>query len=371
MAALLTQGQTGLVGTDDITVSVLHTARIDLAALLLDPQGRVHADTDLIFYNQPTGPGLQLIPGQAALAINLRAIAPGVVHIRIVVTLDDQTTRFDRHSPPHITVTDPHAQPLYEYTIEGLTSETTAIALDLDRTPAGWQARALGHGYGSGFAALLSAHGVTVGATAQQQPPSAAPNPPAPPLGPRLGDGQEVALVKHGGDELAYVKMALGWDPVRVHGRWGSRAIEIDLDASALVFADRDLVDASYHGQLSTRDGAIRHSGDNLTGEGEGDDETIAVDLTRLPVHVTAVVFVITSYAGHTFERVRNAFWRLVDGTTNAELTRANLRSGGAHTGMLVAKLHREDGAWKLQALGHPIQASHPLEAVDQIGPYL
>ncbi len=367
MAALLTQGETGVIGADDINVLVHHTARIDLAALLLDIQGRVHADSDLVFYNQPTAPGVQLVPGQAALAINLRAVSPDVIRIRIVISLDEQTIRFDRHPPPHVTVTDSHAYPLCEYTIEGLTTETAAIALDVDRTAAGWQVRALGHGYGSGFAALLSAHGISL----RQQPPPSMPSPPAPPMGPVLADGQDVALVKHGGTELAYVKLALGWDPVRVHGRWGSRAIEIDLDASALVFADRDLVDASYHGQLSTRDGAIRHSGDNLTGDGDGDDETIAVDLTRLPVHVTAVVFVITSYAGHTFERVRNAFWRLVDGANNTEITRVNLRSGGPHTGMLVAKLHREHGAWKLQALGQPIQASHPLEAVDQIGPYL
>ncbi|MEV4123767.1 TerD family protein [Nocardia sp. NPDC049707] len=371
MATLLMQGQTGVVGADDITVSVHHSARIDLAALLLDIQGRVHADTDLVFYNQPAAPGVRLIPGQAALAIDLRAVSSDVVHIRIVITLDDRTTRFDRYPPPHVTVTDSHAYPLCEYTIEGLTTETTVIALDADRTVAGWQVRAVGHGYGSGFAALLSAHGVTVGISPQQQPPPSMPSPSAPPMGPTLADGQDVALVKHGGTELTYVKMALGWDPVRVHGRWGSRAIEIDLDASALVFADRDLVDASYHGQLSTRDGAIRHSGDNLTGDGDGDDETIAVDLTRLPVHVTAVVFVITSYAGHTFERVRNAFWRLVDGTTNTELTRVNLRSGGPHTGMLVAKLHREHHTWKLQALGQPIQAGHPLEAINQISPYL
>ncbi|WP_433520251.1 TerD family protein [Nocardia pseudovaccinii] len=71
------------------------------------------------------------------------------------------------------------------------------------------------------------------------------------------------------------------------------------------------------------------------------------------------------------FERVRNAFWRLVDGATNTELTRANLCSGGPHTGMLVAELHRGHGTWKLQSLGQPIQAAHPLEAVNQIGPYL
>jgi stress response protein SCP2 len=69
---------------------------------------------------------------------------------------------------------------------------------------------------------------------------------------------------------------------------------------------------------------------------------------------VTAVVFVVTSYGGHTFERVRNVFWRLVDGTTNTELARAKLRVGGAHTGMVVAKVHRAEGVWQFQALAHP-----------------
>lgn len=125
------------------------------------------------------------------------------------------------------------------------------------------------------------------------------------------------------------------------------REAEIDLGASALIFAEHQLVAAAFYGQLTSKDGAVRHQGDNLTGEGEGDDEVIAVNLTRLPAHVTAVVFVVTSYAGHTFERVRNAFWRLVDDATNTELARAKLRVGGAHTGMVVAKVRRAEGVWQ------------------------
>lgn len=335
-----------------------------LAALLLTDQGRGRADTDLIFYNQPTGTGVRLVPGQTSMSVTLSAIPPGIACVRIVIALDDQTSRLGDYPPPYLTVADTAGNLVYEYVIDGLTSESTAIALDLDRTPTGWRSRALGHGYPPGFAGLLTAHGVTISTTL-------APNPTEPGIAAVLWPGDDATLRKHGGGDLTYVKLALGWDPIQIRSRWGARQAEIDLDASALVFADRDLVDAAYFGQLSTRDGAIRHSGDNLTGEGEGDDEVIAVDLTRLPVHVTAIVFVITSYAGHTFERVRNAFWRLVDGTTNAEITRANLSAGGPHTGMVVANVHREHGIWKIQALGHQIQAKHPVEAAAQVTPYL
>ncbi|WP_327146209.1 TerD family protein [Nocardia sp. NBC_01327] len=364
-AALLTQGQAGELGLAELVVTVFHSARVDLAALLLTARGRVRSDEDLVFYNQPAGPGVRLIPGQTSLAINLREIPADIGFIRIVLALDDRNAHFNDYPPPHLTIADAQANPLYEYVIEGLGPESTLVALDLDRTGDGWQTRAVGHGYVSGFAALVAAHAVSIGNTS----PTAQPTEPA--WSAVLQPGQDVALRTHGGKELANVKLALGWDPVHVQSRWGSRPAEIDLDASALVFAGNDLIDAAFYGQLSTRDGAIRHSGDNLTGEGKGDNEVITVDLTRLPMRATAIVFVITSYAGHTFERVRNAFWRLIDGSSSAELTRANLSAGGPHTGMVVAKVHRQDGVWKIQSLGQPIQAGHPIEAVTQVVPFL
>ncbi|MVU75790.1 stress protein [Nocardia sp. ET3-3] len=364
MAALLTQGQTGELGVADITVTVHFSAGIDLSALLLTDQGTVRADTDLIFYNQPTGSGVQLVPGQNAVAVSLRSVPQGVAHIRIVVTLDDRDGRLGDYPPPHIGIADDRGNPLYEYVIDGLGNETTVAAVDLDRGSDGWYTRAVGFGHPRGFAALLADHGVSVSNSPQPA------RPPAPAIAPVLRSGDTVALRRQGAD-LSFVKMGLGWDPVHVQHKWGSRPAEIDLDASALMYAGNDLVDVAYYGQLVTKDGAIRHSGDNLTGEGKGDDEVITVDLTRVGSHVTAIIFVITSYAGHTFERVRNAFWRLIDGTTSTELTRSNLSAGGPHTGMVVAKVHREDGIWKVQALGHPIQAGHPVEAAAQVGKYL
>ncbi|MFE2997911.1 TerD family protein [Nocardia sp. NPDC059246] len=364
MAALLTQGQTGELGVADITVTVHFSAGIDLAALLLTDRGAVRDDNDLIFYNQPAGPGIQLVPGQNAVAVSLASVSQGVAHIRIVVTLDDRDGRLGDYPAPHIGIADERGIPLYEYVIDGLGNESTVAAVDLDRGADGWYARAVGFGHPGGFAALLADHGVSI--SASPQPARSA----APVIAPVLGVGDTVALRRQGAD-LSFVKMGLGWDPVHVQHKWGSRPVEIDLDASALVYAGHDLVDAAYYGQLVTKDGAIRHSGDNLTGEGKGDDEVITVDLTRVGSHVTAIVFVITSYAGHTFERVRNAFWRLIDGTNSAELTRSNLSSGGPHTGMVVAKVHREDGIWKVQALGHPIQAGHPVEAAAQVTKFL
>ncbi|AYF74231.1 stress protein [Nocardia yunnanensis] len=365
MAALLTQGQTGELGVADVTVTVHFSAGIDLAALLLTDHGTVRDNGDLIFYNQPSGPGVQLVPGQNAVAVSLRAIPQGVAHIRIVIALDERDGRLGDYPAPHIAIDDEHGNALYEYVIENLGNVTTVAAVDLDRGDDGWYARAVGFGHPRGFAALLSDHGVAV---SNSSPPARTPA--SPTIAPVLRAGDTVALRRQGAD-LSFVKMGLGWDPVHVQHKWGSRPVEIDLDASALVYAGNDLIDAAYYGQLVTKDGAIRHSGDNLTGEGKGDDEVITVDLTRIGPHVTAIVFVITSYAGHTFERVRNAFWRLIDGTTSSELTRSNLSAGGPHTGMVVAKVHREDGIWKVQALGHPIQAGHPVEAAAQVGEFL
>ncbi len=91
-----------------------------------------------------------------------------------------------------------------------------------------------------------------------------------------LTKGQKVSLAKRGGGTLTLVRMGLGWDAVKKRGLFGSRAQSIDLDASALLFdAAGNLVDAVWFRQLRSKDGAVQHTGDNLTGAGEGDDESI------------------------------------------------------------------------------------------------
>ncbi len=186
-----------------------------------------------------------------------------------------------------------------------------------------------------------------------------------------LSKGQRVTLRKDGGVALTFIRMGLGWDPITRGGLFGRRAIDIDLDASVAMFAETNLIDVAYYGQLASKDGSIRHQGDNLTGEGDGDDEVILVDLTRVPAHVTTLLFFVTSYKGHSFEQVSNAFCGLIDGATNAELARYALAGGMPFTAMAMAKVFRVGADWKMQALGEGFQASHPGEAIPQLTRFL
>lgn len=170
-----------------------------------------------------------------------------------------------------------------------------------------------------------------------------------------MSKGQRISLEKDGG-ELRQVRMGLGWDAVKKRSFFGSREREVDLDASCVVFADGRPADVVYFGKLVTDDGSIRHTGDNLTGHGEGDDESIVVDLGRLPVHITSLVFTVSSFNGQTFDEVENAFCRLVDEASGQELARYTLTGGGRHTGMVMAKVYRHGQSWKMAAIGEPAQ---------------
>lgn len=448
MSATLAKGQNGPLAVSDVVISLQLTAPADLSALLVTEQGKVRTDADFVFYNQPSGPGVDLRPGPAgqaaSLAVSLPAVPADIDQIRAVITLDDANSNFGRFAPPTAIVSDAAGNQLFEYRIDGLDAESIVIALELYRRQGGWKVRAVGQGYAGGFAALVTDHGVQVddspapAAAPQQAVPQQAPPPPAypaqaapsyppqqapvyappgggyppppgpaqqppgagypPPPGPGPGypppaqaappqpageislskdrpvslqKGQRVTLRKDGGAALTFVKMGLGWDPVRTRGMFGNRTVDIDLDASVCLFADNNLVDVAYYGQLSSKDGSVRHQGDNLTGEGEGDDEMILVDLTRIPAHISTLLFIVTSYKGHTFEQVQNAFCRLIDGANNGELARYTLAGGMPFTAMAMAKVYRVGADWKMQALGEGFQAKHPGEAVPQLGRFL
>ena len=410
MSTPLAKGQNGPLSVDDVIVSLELTAAADLSALLVTDSGKVRSDADFVFFNQPSGPGVQLVPGApgqaASLKVSLGAVPADIAQVRAVITLDDATSNFGRSAPPTARVTDGAGNALYEYRIDGLNSESIVIALELYRRQGTWKVRAVGQGYAGGFAALVTDHGVSVddapapAAAPVQQPPApqatpapaypppaapvAPPVPPAPaaPAAPAevsltksrpvsLSKGQKVTLRKDGGVALTYIQMGLGWDPIEKRGMFGNRSANVDLDASAVLFADNNMVDVAYYGQLTSKDGSIRHQGDNLTGEGAGDDEVILVDLTRIPPHVSTIVFIVTSYRGHTFEQVKNAFCRLVDTTSNAELARFTLQGGMPFTGMVMAKVYRVGGEWKLQAIGEGIQAKHAGEAAPQLARFL
>ncbi|UFS98357.1 TerD family protein [Nocardia huaxiensis] len=432
----LVKGQNGPLNASDVVVSVQVGAPADLSALLVTEQGRVRTDADFVFFNQPSGPGVRLQAagaGQpAALAISLGQVPRDIEQIRAVITLDQAGATFGRIAPPVAVVSDAHGNRLYEYRIDGLSTESIVIAVEVYRRQNAWKVRAVGQGYAGGFAALVTDHGVSVDESPRpapaynppppvtpSYPPTPPPYPPTPPVTPSyppttpmyppttpayptqppptyqqpapapprapqpppqtgevslskgrrvdLGKGQKVTLRKDGGVALTRIRMGLGWDPVTRGGLFGRRAVEIDLDAWVALFAGQTLIDACYYNQLQSKDGSIRHQGDNRTGEGEGDDEVINVDLTRVPAHITSLLFVVTSYEGQTFEQVSNAYCRLVDDTTGAELARFSLTGGMRFTAMAMAEVWRVGGDWKLRAIGDGFNAKHPGEATPQL----
>lgn len=172
-----------------------------------------------------------------------------------------------------------------------------------------------------------------------------------------LKKNDSVSLRKEAGDGLSMITLGVGWDMARagglLGGLFGGGNNSIDLDASCIAFdARRDAVDSVWFGQLESRDGCIRHSGDNLTGEGDGDDESISIDLQRLSAGVETLVLTVNSFRGQTFDKVANAFARVVDNRTGRELARFDISDSGPHTGIVLASVSRTGGEWVFKAIG-------------------
>ena len=188
-----------------------------------------------------------------------------------------------------------------------------------------------------------------------------------------LQKGQKISLEKEAGGTLTSVVMGLGWDVAKKKGLFGfGREQSIDLDASCFIFDDNyNPIDLVYFGQLASRDGSVQHSGDNRTGEGDGDDEQIAVALNRIPANVKTLVFTVSNYTGQNFSQVENAYCRLVDGQTGKEIARYNLSAQGNHTAQIMAKVYRHNGEWKMHAIGENSQGATPDLILPKIVPYL
>ncbi|WP_405498840.1 TerD family protein [Nocardia sp. NBC_00511] len=169
-----------------------------------------------------------------------------------------------------------------------------------------------------------------------------------------LAKGGNVSLSKQA-PNLTKVSVALGWD---VRGTTGA---DFDLDASALatgsdqrVVSDKHFV---FYNNLRSPEGTIEHTGDNLTGEGDGDDEVINLDLAAMPPTITNVFFPVSIYEAElrrqTFGQVRNAYIRVIDAVTGAELTRFDLsEDASTETAMVFGELYRNGAEWKFRAIG-------------------
>ena len=186
----------------------------------------------------------------------------------------------------------------------------------------------------------------------------------------QLTKGQEIPLLDEGDRPLIRLRLGLGWDKARTAGFIGTGAPEIDLDASAVEFAGGRLFDAAFYNNLETRDGALKHLGDNQSGSGEGDDEAIELDLSKVHEKVDAIALLVTSYQGHSLEWIGNAWCRLVD-DQEVELARFTLTGGVPQPGLVMATIVRDGAHWTLRAIGQGIAVRIPTESVDAVRPFL
>jgi stress response protein SCP2 len=185
-----------------------------------------------------------------------------------------------------------------------------------------------------------------------------------------LTKGQELVLATDDGQPLTRLQIGLGWDKAPTAGFIGTGAPEIDLDVTAVEFAGSQLFDLAVFNNLQTRDGAVVHLGDNLTGRGEGDDEVVTVDLGRVYRRVDTIVFMVTSYQGHSLEWISNAYCRLVD-DNDLELARFTLTGGVPTTGVVMAKMFHDGEQWRLRAIGEGIAVKSPTDGLDALQPFL
>jgi tellurium resistance protein TerZ len=189
-----------------------------------------------------------------------------------------------------------------------------------------------------------------------------------------LEKGQKISLDKEAGVKLTKIIMGLGWDAVKSKGffGFGAKAQEIDLDASCIMFDESgEQVDAAWFRQLQSKDGSVLHNGDNRTGAGDGDDEQITVDLTRVPANIKSLVFTVNSFTGQNFSQIENATCRIINASDNKEVARFNLSALGSHNAQIMAKIYRHDGEWKMHAIGEIGNGRTFAELMPQITPYL
>ncbi|MBJ7905775.1 TerD family protein [Streptomyces sp. DSM 110735] len=377
-----------------VSVDVAAPVRLDVSGLLLTADGKVRSDADFIFYNQPSGPGVSYTSGGGAapdaITVDTAAVPPDIEKIVVTASPDAAGQTFQGIEPTATIRDADGGAVLATFTPPSLGSETALVVVEVYRRNGQWKARAVGQGYANGLAGIATDFGVTVEEPAQAAPQSPAPPqpasqqpappqpvspqgtppmpsaPPAQPAPPAPGAGkvnldkgrvslrknETVSLVKGGTPLLSRVQMGLGWEPAY-------RGKDIDLDASVIAYGpQRNVVDACYFGKLSILNGAIKHSGDNLTGEGGGDDEVITVDLGRIPQEVTGLVFTVNSFSGQKFTEVAKAYCRLIDPVTGDELVRFDLTSAEPQTGVLMAKFVRQySGEWDMTALGDFVKA--------------
>ncbi|WP_322870114.1 TerD family protein [Streptomyces goshikiensis] len=415
----MTPGSNLPLNTVRVTVDVAAPVRLDVSGLLLAADGKVRSDADFIFYNQPSGPGVSYRSGGGSapdsITVDTGALPQGIERVVVTASPDAAGQSFQGVEPTATVRDADGGAVIATFTPPKLGTETALVVVEVYQRGGVWKVRAVGQGYANGLAGIATDFGVSVEEEAAPTPPpvaapqpAATPQPPAAPApawgqtpaapatpaappspypaSPWLGEptpaqaappppaaapapvgagkinldkgrvnlqkNQTVSLVKGGRPLLSQVKMGLGWEPA-----FGGR--DIDLDASVIAYGpQRNHIDSCYFGKLSILGGAVKHSGDNLTGEGAGDDEVIVVDLGRLPAEATGLVFTVNSFSGQKFSEVAKAYCRLIDAASGEELVRFDLTGAEPQTGVMMAKLIKQfSGEWEMTAIGEFVKS--------------
>ena len=170
-----------------------------------------------------------------------------------------------------------------------------------------------------------------------------------------LSKGQKVSLTK-GNPGLKHIVVGLGWDTNKYDG-----GFDFDLDSAAFLLDENGKVNADtdfvFYNNLKHSSGAVEHLGDNLTGEGDGDDEQVKVDLSLVPQNISKIAFTVTIHEAlerrQNFGQVSNSYVRVIDEDTNQELLNYELGEDfSIETAIVVCEIYRHNGEWKFNALG-------------------
>ncbi|TXS14329.1 TerD family protein [Streptomyces sp. adm13(2018)] len=320
-----------------VAVDVAAPVRLDVSGLLLGANGKVRSDDDFIFYNQPSGPGVTYRSGGGAapdaILVDTGAVPAGIERIVVTASPDAAGQTFQGIEPTATLRNADDGTVLATFTPPQLATETALVVVEIYLRNGAWKARAVAQVDLDAAAAGSGKINLDKGRVSLQK-------------------NQTVSLVKGGRPLLSQVKMGLGWEPAY-------RGKDIDLDASVIAYGpQRNHQDSCYFGKLSILNGSVKHSGDNLTGEGAGDDEVIVVDLGRLPADTTGLVFTVNSFSGQKFTEVAKAYCRLIDAATGEELVRFDLTTAEPQTGVMMAKLIKQfSGEWEMTAMGEFVKS--------------
>jgi tellurium resistance protein TerZ len=181
-----------------------------------------------------------------------------------------------------------------------------------------------------------------------------------------LQKGQRINLEKSNGNKLQNICVGINWGAIEKKGWLGGIKKEaVDLDASCALYDDsKQLLDVVYFGNLKSKDGSIKHSGDDLTGDLGGDDgldnEIITVNFNTLPINVSHIAFVLNSFRGHDFGTIPFASIRIYEGTPTrvneifATFDIANGANFSGHVSMVMGVFYKKNNEWKFNAIGEP-----------------